>query len=47
MTAQKKISEAEYFLNRLPIIPTENVTFEVSAFLTPACSVFAFSRTTE
>jgi hypothetical protein len=39
MTAQEKIKEAEYFLRRLPSVPIEYITFEVSAFLTSTRSV--------
>lgn len=43
MTAHEKIAEAEYFLNRLPSLPLNVLGFEVSAFLSAACSIFDHS----
>ena len=40
MTAEEKIKEAEYFLNRLPDLQMDVVRFEVSAFLSASRSVF-------
>ena len=40
MTAEEKIKEAEYFLERLPDLQMNVVRFEVSVFLSASRSVF-------
>jgi len=39
VTAEEKIDEAEYFLNKLHSVPIDYIKFQVSAFLTSARSV--------
>ena len=39
MTVHDKISEAEYFLSKLSLVPIEYLRFETSAFLTSARSI--------